>query len=346
MKMIDLRSDTVTHPTDAMYEAMRMAPLGDDVLGDDPTVIEFEQIAADPVGKEAALLVPSGTMANLVSVLAHCGRGDEVILGDQAHTFRYEAGGISAYGSVHPHTVPNQPDGTINLDDIESAIRPDNIHFPRTKLICLENTHNRCRGAVLKPQYMDTVKQLADKHKLKVHVDGARIFNAAVALGIDVKELTRSCDTLTFCLSKGLSCPVGSVICGPKAFIDQARRIRKGLGGGMRQAGIIAAAGKVALETMIDRLAEDHDNAKRLAQGLSGIGGIQIDLTSVQTNMVYITLTNSLISDEQLLIRTKQNGLLFLSIGPRSFRLVTHCGISSQDIQTAVQIISDSLKNK
>ena len=340
-KYIDLRSDTVTHPTKAMLEAMQKAPLGDDVLGDDPTVIEFEKMAAERVGKEAALLVPSGTMANLVGVLTHCGRGEEVILGDKGHTFVYEAGGISAYGNVHPHTVPNQPDGTIRLEDIEAAIRADNVHFPRTKLICLENTHNKCRGAVLTPDYTDSVGELAKNRGLKVHIDGARIFNAAVALGVDVRELTRGCDTLSFCLSKGLCCPVGSVLCGPVEFIAQSRRIRKGLGGGMRQAGILAAAGIVALETMIDRLADDHANAKALAEGLAKIDGIDIDLDSVRTNMVYFTLTTATISDEQLISITAEKGVQFLSLGLRAFRLVTHHGIKRSDIDTAIAIIRD-----
>ena len=339
--MIDLRSDTVTHPTDAMYEAMRSAPLGDDVLGDDPTVIEFEQMATERMGKEAALLVPSGSMANLISVLVHCGRGEEVILGDKAHTFYYEAGGISAYGGVHPHTVPNQPDGTIRLEDIEAAIRADNIHFPRTKLICLENTQNKCRGAVLSPDYTDTVAELAKRHRLKIHIDGARIFNAAVALDVDVKELTRSCDTLSFCLSKGLCCPVGSVLCGSVDFIAEARRIRKGLGGGMRQTGILAAAGMVALDTMIDRLADDHTNAKTLAEGLAGIDGIDIDMDLVQTNMVYFTLTAAAVSDETLLSAAMEKGVQFLAVAPRTFRMGTHHGIKRSDIDTTLEIIRE-----
>lgn len=343
MKMIDLRSDTVTHPTAAMLEAMQTAPLGDDVLGDDPTVIGLEELAAARMGKEAALLTPSGTMANLISVLVHCARGDEVILGDQSHTFCYEAGGISAYGGVHPHTVTNQPDGTIALGDIEAAIRTDNIHFPRTKLICLENTHNRCRGAVLKPAYLDAVGELAKQHGLKVHVDGARIFNASVALGIDVKDLTRCCDSVTFCLSKGLSCPVGSVLCGTADFIAEARRVRKGLGGGMRQAGVIAAAGIVALETMVDRLADDHRNAKALATGLASIGGVDINPDSVQTNMVYFSLDETAIADETLLAQAAANGLQFLSLAPRHFRLVTHPGINQNDIVTSVKIIATIL---
>ncbi len=326
-----------------MLEAMAHAPLGDDVLGDDPTVQKLETVAAERMGKEAALLTPSGTMANLISVLTHCGRGDEAILGSLSHTFVYEAGGISAYGGVHPHTVPNQPDGTIRLEDIEAAIRPDNVHFPKTKLICLENTHNKCRGAVLRPAYLDAVGTLASRHRLAVHIDGARIFNAAAALGCDVAELTRSCDSVAFCLSKGLSCPVGSLICGSREFIAKARRIRKGLGGGMRQAGVIAAAGIVALETMTGRLTEDHANAKALAAGLSKIDGIGIDVDLVQTNMVYFSLDKTCIPDDQLLAEATAKNVKFLSLAPRQYRLVTHAGITRTDVETAVQVIADIL---
>ncbi len=322
---------------------MAHAPLGDDVLGDDPTVQKLETVAAERMGKEAALLTPSGTMANLISVLAHCGRGDEVILGSLSHTFVYEAGGISAYGGVHPHTVPNQPDGTIRPADIEAAIRPDNIHFPVTKLICLENTHNKCRGAVLGPDYLDAVGQLAKRHGLRVHIDGARIFNAAAALNCDVADLARSSDSVAFCLSKGLSCPVGSLICGSRDFIAKARRIRKGLGGGMRQAGVIAAAGIVALETMTGRLTEDHANAKALAAGLSQIDGIGIDVDSVQTNMVYFSLDKTCIPDDQLLAEATAKDVKFLSLAPRQYRLVTHAGITRTDVETAVQVIAEIL---
>ncbi|MCI0499119.1 MAG: low-specificity L-threonine aldolase [Planctomycetales bacterium] len=343
MKTIDLRSDTVTLPTEAMYEAMRTAPLGDDVLGDDPTVIKLERLAAERMGKEAALLTPSGTMANLIGVLTHCGRGDEVILGDKSHTFVYEAGGISAYGGVHPHTLPNQPDGTLGIEQVEAAIRPNDVHFPRTRLICLENTHNKCGGVVLNPAYLEAVGTLTRRYGLKFHIDGARIFNASVALGVDVRQLTCWCDSVAFCLSKGLCCPLGSVLCGPADYIVQARRIRKGLGGGMRQAGIIAAAGIVALETMVDRLAEDHANAALLARGLSEIDGIDINLNTVKTNMVYFSCKPNAASDEALLERTAARGVLFLQIAPRRFRLVAHHGIDADDICQTLQIIADSI---
>lgn len=337
--MIDLRSDTVTLPSPAMREAIFNAELGDDVFGDDPTVNRLQEKAADLVGKEAALLVPSGTMANLVSVLTHCQRGEEVILGSQAHMFWYECGSVSAVGGIHPHTVPNQKDGTILLEDIESAIRPLNDHFPRTALIWLENTHNRCKGAVLTPQYMDSVGALARQKGLKLHVDGARIFNAAVALAVDVKELTRSVDSLSFCLSKALACPVGSLVCGSKRFIAEARRMRKQLGGGMRQAGIIAAAGLVALDEMIDRLGEDHANARLLAQGISNIEGLSVDIERVQTNMVYLEIANPAVEPQAFLQQCRTRGLDFVQIDARGFRMVTHYGIEKSHIDEAICIL-------
>ena len=267
MKFIDLRSDTVTLPTPAMRQAMAEAEVGDDVYGEDPTVNRLQELAAGLVGKEAGLFVPSGTMSNLTAVLAHCNRGDEVILGNKSHTFLFEGGGISALGGVHSCQIPNQPDGTLALQDIQNAIRPDDIHDPVTRLICLENTHNRCGGVALSPEYTRQVGELARQHDLSLHLDGARLFNAAVVQGVNAKELAGPADSVSICLSKGLSAPVGSVLCGSKEFIQRALRIRKQLGGGMRQAGILAAAGIVALETMVERLAEDHRRAARLAEG-------------------------------------------------------------------------------
>ena len=264
MKNIDLRSDTVTLPTRSMLDAIASAHLGDDVFQEDPTINKLESLAAETMGKEAGLLVPSGTMANLTSVLSHCDRGSEVILGDQAHTFMYEAGGISAFGGIHSRQISNQPDGTLKLEDIEGAIRQDNVHFPPTRLICLENTHNRCSGMPLTVEYTKNVAELAGDHGISVHVDGARIFNAATAIGVNVRELSEPVDSVSFCLSKGLSAPVGSLVCGSQDFIAQARRNRKALGGGMRQAGIIAASGIVALTTMVDRISDDHRNARTL----------------------------------------------------------------------------------
>ena len=343
--MIDLRSDTVTLPSPQMREAIGRAELGDDVFGEDPTVNRLEQTAAERVGKEAALLVVSGTMGNLVSVLTHCGRGDEIILGDLSHTFLYEAGGTAALGGIHPRTASNQPDGTLRLQDIEAAIRSDNVHFPRTRLVCLENTHNRCSGAALTPEYTAQVADLAHRRGLALHLDGARIFNAAVALHVDVRDLARDADSLSFCLSKGLAAPVGSVVCGSRDFIGEARRTRKIVGGGMRQAGIIAAAGIVALDTMIDRIQEDHDNARRLAQGLAAIDGLSIDLGRVQTNIVYFDLIRQTPYAEELAAKLGSRGLRILSVGPNRLRAVTHFGVSAQDIDRALSILADTLKS-
>lgn len=344
MKTIDLRSDTVTLPTPAMREAIYRAELGDDVFGEDPTTNRLEKLAAQRMGKEAALLVASGTMGNLVCLLTHCGRGEEVILGDQSHTFVYEAGGMSALGGIHPHTIANQPDGTMRLEDIEAAIRGDDVHFPRTRLICLENTHNRCNGSALTPQYTDAVAGLAKNRSLAVHLDGARIFNAAVALGVDVKELTRSVDSLSFCLSKGLAAPVGSVVCGSKEFIAQARRIRKVLGGGMRQSGIIAAAGIAALEQMVERIAEDHKNARRLTEGIARIKGLSVDPAKTQTNIVYFDLASERLTAEKLVTGLTKKGIRLLSVGPRRLRAVTHYGITAEDIDLTLTVLRELME--
>jgi len=341
MKTIDLRSDTVTLPSPAMREAIYRAELGDDVFGEDPTVNRIEKLAAERMGKEAALLVASGTMGNLVCVLTHCRRGEEVILGDMSHTFLYEAGGMSALGGVHPHTIANQPDGTMPLDEIAAAIRPDNVHFPRTRLICLENTHNRCAGSPLTVEYTNAVASLARKRGLLLHLDGARIFNAAVALGVDVKELARAADSVTFCLSKGLAAPVGSVVCGSAEFIAEARRTRKVLGGGMRQAGIIAAAGITALEQMVDRLAEDHKNAKRLAEGIAAIEALAIDLAGVRTDIVYFEVAGERITAEKLVRELEKRGVRILHIGPARLRAVTHYGITAEDVDAALDAMRE-----
>ena len=340
MRIVDLRSDTITKPTPSMQKAMAQAEVGDDVFGEDPTVNRLEEMAADRMGKEAALFVASGTMANLVSQLAHCGRGDEIILGDQAHIFFYEQGGSAAIGGIHPRTVPNQPDGKITLQDIEAAIRPDNIHFPRTKMILLENTHNRCNGNPLEVDYMHSVGKLAESYELKVHVDGARIFNAAVALGVDVRELVSKADSVSFCLSKGLAAPVGSLVCSTCSFIEKARRARKVLGGGMRQAGILAAAGIVALTEMVERLADDHANAKRLAEGLAGINSISIDPELVKTNIVFFNITRSDMTAEQLAGQLTSEGLKILPLGQKQLRAVTHYHITQDDIEYALGVFA------
>lgn len=343
MKRIDLRSDTVTLPTPAMREAMARAEVGDDVMGEDPTVNRLEEMAAARVQKDAALFVASGTMANLVALLTHCNRGDEVIVGDKAHTFINEVGGMAALGGIHPRTLPNQPDGTLALDDIKNAIRGDNVHWPRTKLIALENTHNACNGSPLSPAYHKAVYDLAHARNIRVHTDGARIFNAAVALGVPVHQLTQSTDTISFCLSKGLSAPVGSLVCGTRDFIAEARRQRKMVGGGMRQAGIIAAAGIVALETMVDRLAEDHANAKRLAEGLADIPGIELDPGCVQTNIVFFDLSNR-VTARQLADRVARDGVLIGVNAERRIRVVTHYGIERDDIDTGLRVINRAMK--
>ena len=345
MQPIDLRSDTVTLPTPAMRQAMANAEVGDDVLGEDPTVNRLEEIAAERVGKAAALFVVSGTMANLVSVLTHCGRGDEIIVGDRAHIFVYEAGGCSALGGIHSHQVPNQPDGTLDLTQVEAAIRSDNPHFPRTRLICLENTHNRCGGTCLGVEYMDRVRLLADRYRLQVHLDGARIFNAAVALGVDVRKLTRQADSVDFCLSKGLSAPVGSLVCGPADFIAEARRTRKIVGGGMRQAGVIAAAGIVALEQMVDRLAEDHANACRLAEGLAAIPGVLLNAADVHSNIVIFGLAEGVPDSAELCRRLAGQGVKMSPVTPRLVRAVMHYGIETADVDRALSITGKVLRN-
>ncbi len=346
MDYIDLRSDTVSHPTPAMREAMAVAPVGDDVYGEDPTVNRLQKMAAERMGKEAGLFVASGTMGNLVSILANCDRGDEVILGNKAHTFLFEAGGFSVLGGVHSCQIPNQPDGTLALEDIRAAIRPDDDHQPITRLICLENTHNRCGGAPQTVDYIQAVAQLARQHNLRLHLDGARIFNAAAALGVEAMELAVPADSVTFCLSKGLCAPVGSVVCGSMDLITRAHRIRKLLGGGMRQAGILAAAGIVALETMTERLTEDHTRARRLASGLAKLPGILIDAGSPQTNMIFLNLKESFpLNAPQVANALMEYGVRVSAIAERRFRLVTHYWITDEKVDTAVAAFEAVLQN-
>ncbi len=339
MKIVDLRSDTVTLPTPAMREAMYRAEVGDDVFGEDPTINRLEEMAAARMGKEAALFVASGTMANLVSLLTHCGRGGEVIMGHQSHTFNNEVGGASALGGVHVRTVPEQPDGSLAPQEVEEAIRGDNVHYPRTRLICVENTHNRCGGAALSPAQMEAIGEVAAKHGLAVHLDGARIFNAAIFLGLDPKELTRSVHSVAFCFSKGLSAPVGSIICGERDFINEARRHRKMVGGGMRQAGILAAAAIVALEQMVDRLADDHRHARRLAEGIAEIDGLGVELERVQTNIVIFEITDQRMTPAQFVARLDEEGVKLLGRGGSLFRAVTHYGIEEEDIDLALAVM-------
>ena len=343
MNLIDLRSDTVTQPTPEMRAAMAKAEVGDDVYGEDPTVNRLQEMSAEMIGKEAGLFVASGTMGNLVAMLAHCQRGDEAIMGNKTHTFLNEAGGISALGGVHSYQLPNQPDGTLKLDDIHDAIRSDDPHEPVSRLVCLENTHNSCGGVCLTPEYTRQVAELAHSRGLVVHLDGARLFNAAVAQGEDtgvgaryiVPLLTGPVDSVTFCLSKGLCAPVGSVLCGSKEFIRKALRLRKLLGGGMRQAGILAAAGIVALETMVERLAEDHARAKRLADGLKQVPGLVVN--EPQTNMVFLSLTPVVKSGAEVITeKLRQHGVLVGPTGERSFRLVTHYWIDDAGVEATV----------
>ena len=325
MEWIDLRSDTVTEPTPEMREAMANAELGDDVYGEDPTVNHLQELSAQMLGKDAALFVPSGTMGNLAAILAHCARGDEIIIGDRSHTYLYEAGGVSALGGIHTFVVKNRDDGTVPHDEIEAAIRADNDHFPITSLICLENTHNRCGGSVLSVDYMQEVGRIARTHGLGLHIDGARIFNAAIALDVSPAELVASADSVTFCLSKSLCAPAGSVICGEKAFIQKTHRARKMLGGGMRQVGVLAAAGVVALESMVDRLREDHVRARRLAETLVELPGISLDYETPATNMIFLRLDDEApISSEGLVSRFADKGIKISASRGGQVRLVMH----------------------
>ena len=337
METIDLRSDTVTKPTPAMRQAMAQAEVGDDVYGEDPTVNRLQTIAADLLGKEAGLFVPSGTMGNLAAILAHCQRGDEVILGKQAHTYLYEAGGISALGGVHSCQLPNQPDGSLDLELVHQAIRYDDPHCPVTRLVAIENTHNRCGGAPISVEYTQALADLAHQHSLRMHIDGARIFNAAVALNVTARQLVEPADSVTFCLSKGLCAPVGSVICGSAEFIHRALYIRKQLGGGMRQAGILAAAGIVALETMIDRLAEDHARARRLAEGLKAIPVLCLAPGTPKTNMIFLELAAETgLTASQVAARLAERQVLVGASGQRIFRLVTHYWINDAAVDIAI----------
>ncbi len=341
MEWIDLRSDTVTEPTPEMREAMAKAELGDDVYGEDPTVNHLQELSAQMLGKEAALFVPSGTMGNLAAILAHCARGDEIIIGDRSHTYLYEAGGVSALGGIHTFVVKNRNDGTVPHDEIEAAVRVDNDHFPITSLICLENTQNRCGGSALSVDYTQGVGRIAKEHGLAMHIDGARIFNAAIALDVSPAELVASADSVTFCLSKGLCAPAGSIICGEKAFIQKAHRARKMLGGGMRQAGVLAAAGVVALESMVDRLREDHIKARRLAETLVELPGISLDFGTPASNMIFLQLDNKApISGEDLVHRFTDKGIRINASPSGQIRLVMHYWIDDE----ALAQVTDAFK--
>ena len=341
---VDLRSDTVTKPTPEMREAMAEAEVGDDVYGDDPTVNQLQVKAAEMLGKEAALFVPSGTMGNLIAVMTHCSRGEEAIVGDKSHIYLNEAGGMAALGGVYPHPVPNQMDGTIQLDDIRASIQPDDVHKTITRLVCLENTQNICGGVPITGEYTSQVGQLAKEHGLKFHIDGARIFNAAAALDVNIKELVAPADSVMFCLSKGLVAPIGSVLVGSKEFIVRAHRLRKMLGGGMRQVGVMAAAGLVSLEKMTGRLKQDHARAKNLFEGLKQVSGLRLEAEPA-SNMVYFTVADHVrLTDNQIIVEMKERGVLVDWGVPRVFRLVTHYWVDDAGVEKAVKAFGDVLK--
>lgn len=330
MKTIDLRSDTVTRPTPAMRAAMADAVVGDDVFGDDPTVNELQARSAEMLGTEAALFVPSGTQCNLAALLSHCERGDEYIVGQQAHTYKLEGGGAAVLGSIQPQPLEFDADGSLDLERVANAIKPDDNHFARTRLLCLENTQD---GKVLPLDYIAQASAFAKRHGLSLHLDGARIFNAAVKLNIPVREIARHFDSIAFCLSKGLGAPVGSVLCSTEALIKRAHRWRKVLGGGMRQAGILAAAGLVALDNHVERLADDHANARQLADGLASIDELEIDPSAVQTNMVFVSMGQN--HRDPLVKFLRQHGILI--IANKTTRLVTHLDVTTDDVQSVVK---------
>ncbi|WLD22001.1 low-specificity L-threonine aldolase [Aeromonas veronii] len=336
MRYIDLRSDTVTQPTDAMRQAMLHAEVGDDVYGEDPGVNALEAHGARLLGKQAALFVPSGTMSNLLAVMSHCQRGEGAILGNAAHIYRYEAQGSAVLGSVALQPLPMQRDGTLAFDDIKAALAPDDAHFVQTRLICLENTHN---GKVLPLSYLQEMGTFVAERGLKLHLDGARLFNAAVASEIPVAVIAAPFDSISICLSKGLGAPVGSLLVGSHDFIARARRLRKMLGGGMRQAGILAQAGLFALEQHVTRLADDHRRAKRLAEGLAALPGIELDLSLVQSNMVFLRLCEG--ESAPLLAFMKERGILFSGYG--ELRLVTHLQINDDDIEEVIDAFTEYL---
>ena len=347
-KIIDLRSDTVTKPTEKMRVAMFEAEVGDDVFGDDPTVRALEKKTSEMLNKEAALYVPSGTMANLLSVMTHCpGHGDEVLLGDRSHISIYEQGGVAQLGGVHPRTIRNLPDGTLDLDDLQRKILPEDQHFTVSRVICVENTHNEMGGRAIRPEFMEKVAEIAREKNLKIHVDGARIFNAATALGLPVAKLVERADTVSICLSKGLGAPIGSVVAGSSEFIKRARRLRKALGGGMRQVGVIAAPALIALEEMSKNLQKDHDNAQRLVRGLVAMKdlGIEIDVSSVETNIVRFDLVRDDLTTAELVEKLdspeegseRQVLVKMCSLTSQTIRAVTHHQVDAADINLTLE---------
>jgi len=345
MEYVDLRSDTVTKPTPEMREAMAEAEVGDDVYRDDPTVNRLEELAAEMLGKEAALFVPSGTMGNLIALLVHCQRGEEVIVGNQSHIYLNEAGGMSALGGIQPCPIQNQADGTLTTEDILASIRSEDVHHPITRLVCLENTQNICGGVPLTADYTRQVGELAHSNNLFLHVDGARIFNAAVAQNVTVRDLVEPADSVMFCLSKGLVAPIGSILVGAGKFIARARHVRKMLGGGMRQVGVVAAAGIISLEKMTKRLEEDHARARKMADGLRQVRGLAVDVNSPYTNMVYLNLAEDVtVNALQVGEMMKALGVLVDSENERRFRLVTHYWIDDQAVERTVSAFQKALR--
>lgn len=340
--MIDLRSDTVTKPTPEMRKAAFEAVVGDDVYEEDPSIIELEEYAAELLGKEAALFVTSGTQGNQIAVLTHCQPGNEIILESESHIFYYEGAAISAFAGVQPFPIKGER-GIMDPEDVKAAIRGDNIHFPETGLICLENTHNRAGGSIIPLENMKAIYEIAQANQVPVHLDGARLFNASVATGIDVKDFAAYTDSVQFCLSKGLGAPVGSIIAGTASFIEEARKWRKRLGGGMRQAGMIAAPGLVALKTMVDRLSEDHEHAKLLADGLQNIQGLKID-NLVETNIVIVNTKDAHLTSEEFLHLINQKGILANAFGPYTVRFTTHYDVSRADIEKTINEIHQIMK--
>ncbi|KAL0744422.1 hypothetical protein Bca4012_085935 [Brassica carinata] len=337
IRTVDLRSDTVTKPTESMRSAMAKAEVDDDVLGNDPTALVLERVVAEIAGKEAAMFVPSGSMGNLISVLVHCDeRGSEVILGDDSHIHIYENGGVSSLGGVHPRTVKNEEDGTMEISSIEAAVRSPkgDLHYPVTKLICLENTQANCGGRCLPIEYIDKVGELAKKHGLKLHIDGARIFNASVALGVPVKRIVQAADSVSICLSKGIGAPVGSVIVGSKSFITKARWLRKTLGGGMRQIGVLCAAALVALRENVAKLEDDHKKAKILAEGLNRVERLKVNVAAVETNIIYVDLPKDpKFGAEDACKSLEVLGVLVIPQNTFRIRIVLHHQISDSDLE-------------
>ena len=334
MTPIDLRSDTVTRPTAAMRDAMLRAPLGDDVFGDDPTVNALQERIAGQLGFEAALFMPSGTQSNLCAVMSHCQRGDEYLVGQQAHTYRYEAGGAAVLGSVQPQPIAHQADGTLALADIEAAVKPDDAHFARSRLLCLENTLG---GKVMPLSYLEAATELARRRGLATHLDGARLFNAAVASKVPAREIAKHFDSVSVCFSKGLGAPVGSALCGSREVLARAHRWRKMAGGAMRQSGVLAAAALYALDHHVDRLADDHEHARRLAAGLEGLPGVRVE--PPQTNMVFVSLAHE--HGAGIVERLRSGGLL--CTGLYDLRLVTHLDVTRDDIDRAIAIFRTTL---